>query len=173
VRLIRVAVATMNMSTAAVAVIWFCTKLRQVGKGALRRIGAAHPTDQGPDFGARRGSVQAEVGRLSSLGPGLRRVPVLSTVIRARLTGTEHLTDLGEEGLWRTFLFSRSGVISRVAHNLFCHRSVCDATFLFIAKNRKVRRAWKNPSRSRGSLCSVLGDLCEDHGCEAFGQWPG
>jgi hypothetical protein len=39
-----------------------------------------------------------------------------------RLTGTEHLTDVGEERLWRTFLFSRSGVISRVAHNLFCHR---------------------------------------------------
>jgi hypothetical protein len=53
---LNVAVATTNMATAAVAVIWFCTKLRQVGEGALRRIGAAHPTDQGPDFGARLGA---------------------------------------------------------------------------------------------------------------------
>jgi hypothetical protein len=34
---LNVAVATMNMSTAAMAVIWFRRKLRQVGEGPLGR----------------------------------------------------------------------------------------------------------------------------------------
>jgi hypothetical protein len=35
-----------------------------------------------------------------------------------RLTGTEHLTDLGEEGLWRTLLFQGLGDLARCSQPL-------------------------------------------------------
>jgi hypothetical protein len=61
-------------------------------------------------------------------------------------------------------------VISPIAHNLFWHRSVCDATFLFIARNRKVGAG----ERPRPSLISALSRsaLCqfgEDRDSQAFG----
>ena len=40
----NVAVATTNMSAAAMSVTWFCRMLRQVGEGSFRRHGIYLPT---------------------------------------------------------------------------------------------------------------------------------